>query len=86
MTFAVFCACFSWGGSFGLLVVYASRGLRLTRVDARLGAAVHRRRAGRPDLRGRGPLASEAAGHRALAAAFLAANVVALLLLAVAPG
>ena len=86
MTFAVFCACFSWGGSFGLLVVYASRGLHLTRVDARLGLLY--------TVGELGGLISVAVVPRLVkrlaigrvAAAFLAANVVALLLLAVAPG
>src|SRR5256885_9413571 len=31
------CVCLSWGGTFALLVVYASRALHLTHVDVRLG-------------------------------------------------
>ena len=37
LTFSVFCVCLSWGGAYGLLVVYANRALHLTRVDVRLG-------------------------------------------------
>jgi MFS family permease len=37
LTFAVFCVCLSWGGTFALLVVYANRALHLTHVDVRLG-------------------------------------------------
>ena len=37
LTFSVFCVCLSWGGTFGLLVVYANRALHLTQVDVRLG-------------------------------------------------
>lgn len=37
LTFSVFCVCLSWGGSYALLVVYASRALHLARVDVRLG-------------------------------------------------
>lgn len=37
LTLSVFCVCLSWGGAYGLLVVYANRALHLTRVDVRLG-------------------------------------------------
>lgn len=85
MTLSVFCACLSWGGTFSLLVVYATRALHMTRVDARLGllytvgeigglAAI----AAIPKLIRRLPAGC-------LEAAFLAANVVAIGLLAVAP-
>ena len=37
LTLSVFCVCLSWGGTYGLLVVYASRALHLARVDVRLG-------------------------------------------------
>jgi MFS family permease len=37
LTLSVFCVCLSWGGAYGLLVVYASRALHLTRVDVWLG-------------------------------------------------
>jgi len=37
MTLSVFCACLSWGGTFGLLVVYAHRALGMTHADVRLG-------------------------------------------------
>lgn len=85
MTFSVFAVCVSWGGTFGLLVVYASRALHLVHADARLGllysagelgglvsALIVPKIVSRPSI-GR------------LAAAFMAANALALLLLAVAP-
>ena len=37
MTLLAFCVCLSWGGTFGLLVVYADRALHLARADVRLG-------------------------------------------------
>jgi MFS family permease len=37
MTIAVFAICVSWGGTFGLLVVYATRALHLVHSDVRLG-------------------------------------------------
>jgi MFS family permease len=37
LTLSVFCVCLSWGGTFGLLVVYASRGLHLGSAGIRLG-------------------------------------------------
>ena len=37
MTMSVFAICVSWGGTFGLVVVYASHGLHLTHSDPRLG-------------------------------------------------
>ena len=37
MSFSVTCVCLGWGGTFALLVVYASRALHLTHVDVRLG-------------------------------------------------
>jgi MFS family permease len=85
MTLSVFCACLSWGGTFSLLVVYASRALHMTRVDARLGLLY--------TVGEFGGLISVAAIPKLirhlpvgrLAAAFLAANVAGIALLAVAP-
>jgi len=85
MTLSVFCACLSWGGTFSLLVVYASRALHMTRVDARLGLLY--------TVGEFGGLISIAAIPKlirhlpvgCLQAAFLAANVVGIALLAVAP-
>ena len=85
MTLSVFCACLSWGGTFSLLVVYASRALHMTRVDARLGLLY--------TVGEFGGLISIAAIPKlirhlpvgCLQAAFLAANVAGIALLAVAP-
>jgi MFS family permease len=85
MTLSVFCACLSWGGIFSLVVVYASRALHLTRVDARLGLLY--------TVGEFGGLISIAAIPKlirhvpagCLQAAFLAANVAGIALLAVAP-
>lgn len=84
-TIAVFFACLSWGGTFSLIVVYASRALHMTHVDARLGLLYTVGEIGGlvsiaaiPKLIRRLP-----AGR--LEAVFLAANVTAIVLLAVAP-
>jgi MFS family permease len=85
MTFSVFCACLSWGGAFGLLVVYANRALHMTQVDLRLGLLYSTGELGSlmsiaavPALVRRLPVGR-------MAAAFLAANAAALALLAAAP-
>lgn len=85
LTFAVCCACVSWGGTFGLLVVYANRALHLTRVDVRLGLLYAAGEAGGlisvvavPRLIKRLPIGR-------MMAAFLATNAIALALLAAAP-
>jgi predicted MFS family arabinose efflux permease len=85
MTLAVFCACLSWGGTFSLLVVYASRALHMTRVDARLGLLY--------TVGELGGLVSVAAIPKLIRhlpvgcvqAGFLAANVAGIALLAIAP-
>jgi MFS family permease len=85
MTLSVFFACLSWGGTFSLLVVYASRALHMTRVDARLGLLY--------TVGEFGGLISVAAIPKlirhlpvgCLQAVFLAANVAGIALLAVAP-
>jgi predicted MFS family arabinose efflux permease len=85
MSLSVCCACMGWGGTFGLLVVYANRALGLTHVDVRLGLLYSAGELGGlvsvsavPRL-----LRRLAAGR--LIAAFLAADVLALALLSVAP-
>jgi predicted MFS family arabinose efflux permease len=85
MTLSVFCACVSWGGTFGLLVVYANRALHMARVDTRLGLLYTAGEFGGlisfvavPAL-----LRNLAIGR--LMAAFLAASAVALVLLSAAP-
>jgi predicted MFS family arabinose efflux permease len=85
MTLSVFCACVSWGGIFGLLVVYADRALHMTHANARLGLLY-----GVGEL---GSLISIAAVPKLvkwraigrLMTAFLTANIAAIALLAVAP-
>ena len=85
LTFSVFCVCLSWGGTFGLLVVYANRALHLTQAGVRLGFLY--------SMGELGGLLSTAAvplliRHRAigrLTAGFLAADAVALAFLAIAP-
>jgi MFS family permease len=85
LTFAVCGACLSWGGTFGLIVVYANRALHLTHADVRLGLLYA---AGQL-----GGLISVAAVPRLIkrfavgrmVAAFLVANAAALVLLAIAP-
>jgi len=85
MSFAVTCVCLSWGGTFALLVVYASRALHLTHVDVRLGLLYSVGELGGllaaaavPTLIKRLPIGPMAAG-------FLAANAAAVMFLAVAP-
>jgi MFS family permease len=85
MTLSVFCACVSWGGTFGLIVVYANRALHLTHADARLGLLYSAGELGAlvplvavPKLVRRPEIGR-------LMAAFLATNVAVLALLAVAP-
>jgi predicted MFS family arabinose efflux permease len=86
LTISVFLVCVSWGGSFSLLVVYASRAIHIGHAGPRLGLLYSAGELG-------GVLASlvvatiakrRSAGRAA--AALMAANAVLLLLLAVAPG
>jgi predicted MFS family arabinose efflux permease len=86
MTLSVFCACLSWGGTFGLLVVYASRGLGMTRVGAGLGLLYTAGQLGGLVSLAVVPRLVRRPAIGRLAAAFLAANAVALVLLSVAPG
>jgi MFS family permease len=85
MTFSVFCACLSWGGTCSLLVVYASRALHLAHADVRLGLLYSAGELGGlislvvvPTLVKRRAIGRVMAG-------FLAANVAAVALLAIAP-
>jgi MFS family permease len=85
LTFAVCGACLSWGGTFGLLVVYADRALHLAHADVRLGLLYAAGQLGGlisvvavPRLIKRFPVGR-------MMAAFLVANTAALVLLAVAP-
>jgi predicted MFS family arabinose efflux permease len=85
MTFAVFCACVSWGGAFGLLVVYANRALHMTRVDVRLGLLYSVGELGGLISVAAVPWLIKHLPIGQLAAAFLAANAAALALLSAAP-
>jgi MFS family permease len=84
MTFSVFCACLSWGGTFGLLVVYANRALHMTRVDVRLGLLYSAGELGGLISVAAVPILVKRLAIGRLTAAFLAANVVALAFLSVA--
>lgn len=85
MTFSVFCVCLGWGGSFGLLVVYANRALHLTRVDVRLGLLYSAGELGGLLSTIAVPVLIRRLAIGPLTAAFLAANAAALAFLAVAP-
>jgi predicted MFS family arabinose efflux permease len=85
MTFSVFCACLSWGGAFGLLVVYANRALHMTRVDLRLGLLYSAGELGGLISVAAVPMLIRRLAIGRLMAAFLVANAGALALLSVAP-
>jgi MFS family permease len=85
MTFSVFFACLGWGGSGALLVVYASRALHLAHADVRLGLLYSAAEFGGLISLVTVPALVKRPGIGRLMAAFLAANVVALALVAVAP-
>lgn len=85
MTFSVFCACLSWGGSFGLLVVYANRALHMTRVDLRLGLLYSAGELGGLISVAAVPMLIKRLPIGRLMTAFLVANAAALALLSVAP-
>jgi MFS family permease len=85
MTLAVFCACLSWGGTMSLLVVYASRALHLAHADVRLGLLYSAGELGGLMSLVAVPALVKRRGIGRLMAAFLAANVVAVALLAIAP-
>lgn len=85
MTLSVFCACVSWGGTFGLLVVYANRALHMARVDVRLGLLYTAGELGGLISVAAVPMLIRRLAIGRLMAAFLAASVAALALLSVAP-
>jgi hypothetical protein len=85
MTFSVSCVCLGWGGTFGLLVVYASRALHLTRVDLRLGLLYSAGELGGLLSTIAVPVLIRRLAIGPLTAAFLAVNAAALAFLAVAP-
>jgi predicted MFS family arabinose efflux permease len=85
LTLSVFGACLSWGGTFGLLVVYANRALHLTRADARLGLLYAIGEVGSLISVAAVPKLIRRLAIGPLMAGFLAANVAALVLLSLAP-
>lgn len=85
MTLSVFCACVSWGGTFGLLVVYANRALHMTHANARLGLLYSAGELGSLISLVAVPKLVRRLEIGRLMAAFLIANVVVLALLAIAP-
>jgi predicted MFS family arabinose efflux permease len=85
MTFAVCCVCVGWGGTFGLLVVYAHRALHLARVDVRLGLLYSAGELGGLLAAAAVPVLIRRLAIGPLTATFLAANAASLAFLAVAP-
>lgn len=86
MTLAVFAMCVSWGGTFGLLVVYASRALRLVHTDVRLGLLYTGGELGGLVAATTVPRIVRRASIGRLMAAVMLANAIILVLLATAPG
>jgi MFS family permease len=85
MTLSVFCACLSWGGTLSLLVVYASRALHLAHADVRLGLLYSAGELGGLIAFVAVPALVKRRAIGRVMAAFLAANVAAVALLAIAP-
>ena len=85
MTFSVCFVCLSWGGTFGLLVVYANRALHLTQVDVRLGLLYSAGELGGLLSTAAVPMLIRHLAIGRLTAAFLAADTATLAFLAVAP-
>jgi MFS family permease len=85
MTLSVFCACVSWGGTFGLLVVYAHRALHMTHANARLGLLYSVGELGSLISLAAVPKLVKKPEIGRLMTAFLVANAAVLALLAVAP-
>jgi predicted MFS family arabinose efflux permease len=85
MTLSVFCACLTWGGTCSLLVVYASRALHLAHADVRLGLLYSAGELGGLISLVAVPALVKRQAIGRVMAAFLAANVAAVGLLAVAP-
>jgi MFS family permease len=84
-TLSVFCTCLSWGGTFGLLVVYANRVLHITHANVRLGLLYSAGELGSLIAAVAVPKLIRRLAIGRLMAAFLAANVIALALLSMAP-
>jgi MFS family permease len=85
LTLSVFCTCLCWGGTFGLLVVYASRALHLAHVDVRLGLLYSVGELGGLTAAITLPLLIGRLAVGRLVVAFMAADVATLVLLAAAP-
>jgi Na+/melibiose symporter-like transporter len=85
MTLSVFCVCLCWGGTFGLLVVYASRAIHLARADVRLGLLYSAGELGGLLAAVTLPLLIRRLAIGRLATAFMTAAVASLVFLAVAP-
>ena len=85
MTCSVFCACLSWGGTFGLLMVYANHALHMTRVDVRLGFLYSAGELGGLISVAAVPILIKRLEIGRLTAVFLVANAAALAFLSVAP-
>jgi MFS family permease len=86
MTLSVFAVCVSWGGTFGLVVIYATRALHLGHSDARLGLLYSAGELGGLIAALVIPKIVKRPSAGRVAAAFMLINVMSLLLLAVAPG
>jgi hypothetical protein len=85
ITLATFTICVSWGGTFGLLVVYAHRALHLNRTDARLGLLYSAGELGGLIAVIIVPRIVKCATIGRMVAAFILANAAILALLAVVP-
>lgn len=85
MTCSVFCACLSWGGTFGLLIVYANRALHMTHADVRLGFLYSAGELGGLISIAAVPMLIRRLAIGRLTAVFLGANAAALAFLSVAP-
>ncbi len=85
MTFSVCCVCISWGGTFGLLVVYANRALHMAHVDVRLGLLYSAGEGGGLVAVAAVPRLIKRLAIGRLTTAFLVANAAALALLSIAP-
>jgi MFS family permease len=86
MTLAVFALCVTWGGTFGLLVVYATRALHLARADGRLGLLYSAGELGGLIAATVVPRLVKRPAIGRMVAAFMVVNCALLLLLAAAPG
>jgi predicted MFS family arabinose efflux permease len=86
LTLSVFCICVSWGGAFGLLVVYATHALRLPSAGPRLGLLYSAGEIGGLISVVVVPKIVRRPRIGRLTSAMLAANAAALALLSIAPG